>query len=271
MKRLKVQLLDLTSKFFSNIDHVLVPSIPISKWESFIKSISPIDNGHNLTIIGDESDGSYLLPNDFQGISMNISPGVGETWHFEKNLLEVYGIPSILLDASVDEPKGLPKEIEFIREFLVPIDRKGFGVSINRLVSDMKNRFGENVELMLQMDIEGSEYECLYWAEESDLANFRILAIEFHDMELWIQNSHFVRRIEPIFQKLLKQFDVVHSNSNNHSHTFYYKGRFVPSALELTFHRKDRSMLTRTPSRKSPRFAPSSRLNTSTRTPFSSK
>ena len=96
---MKVWIRDLISERFQRIDHVLIPSVQFNKFSTFVQSITPIDNGHKLIRVGPASDGSYLLPDDLNGIRMNISPGVGKTFQFENALLEEHGIPSIILDA----------------------------------------------------------------------------------------------------------------------------------------------------------------------------
>lgn len=270
MNHLKVRIRDWISERFHRIDHVLVPSVPFEKFAKFVRSISPIDNGHHLRRIGPLSDGSYLLPDDLREIALNISPGVGKTFQFEKALLDEFQIPSIMLDASVESPMNLPKEIEFVAKFVFPQNNSDEGISINELVTLATAKLG-GADFMLQMDIEGAEYEILKYIKTQDLLRFRILAIEFHDMELWVQNAFYSRTVDPIFSKLLEHFDIVHSRSHNSSHTFYYKGFFIPSALELTFHRKDRLV-----ARNGYRQLPSTldfvdNLYTSQKTPFSLK
>jgi len=241
MNFLKVRLRDLISSSFSCVDHILVPSVPADKWSLFVQKLKPVDNGYQLIRVGPASEGSYLVPDDLDGLALNISPGVGETWQFEKSILEDFQIPSWMIDASVPIPPTLPDQMEFFDQFLVPHPSLDSGISISELVLRADEIYGTESEYMLQMDIEGAEFECLLYAKRSDLLRFRILAIEFHDMELWVQNSFFSKTLMPIFTKLLNEFDVVHSRANNHAHTFIYKGYFIPSALELTFHRKDRS------------------------------
>jgi hypothetical protein len=240
VKNLKVQLRDWISERFQRINHVLVLSVPLEKFSTFVQSIAPIDNGHKLIRVGPPSDGSYLLPDDLIGIGVNISPGVGPTFQFENALLNEYGIPSIMLDASVDMPFNLPKELEFIHKFVVPQNGSDAGVSISELVSRATKRYGENIDFMLQMDIDGPEYEILKYVSPQDLLRFRIIVVEFHDLDLWVQNAYFESTCLPIFSKLIEYFDVVHSSANNDSHTFRYKKFFMPTGLELTFHRKDR-------------------------------
>jgi|688.fasta_scaffold89745_4 hypothetical protein len=242
MRQLKVRIRDEISRIFHRIDHVLVPSVPRERFSLFVESIKPIDNEIPLIRVGPSSDGSYLLPDDLNGIGVNISPGVGETFQFEYDLLTEYRIPSIMCDASVEIPSNLPCGLTFIQEFIVPCSNSKQGISMSELVSLATTMFGKDVDFMLQMDIEGAEYEILKQTNPQNLLRFRILAIEFHDIELWCQNVFFSTTLLPIFDILLKYFDVVHSRSNNSSHTFSYKGYFMPSALELTFHRKDRSV-----------------------------
>ena len=271
MRDIKVRIRDWVSERFHKIDHVLVPSVPSEKFSSFVNSISPIDNGYELIRIGPPTDGSYLLPNDLEGVGLNISPGVGKTFQFESALLKEYGIPSVMLDASVAAPSNLPDEIQFVDKFVVPHSNSASGISISELVTQATARYGNNVDFTLQMDIEGAEYEILKYAKSNDLQRFRILAIEFHDMELWIQNAFYSRTILPVLTKLLEHFDVVHSRAHNSSHTFRYKGFFIPSALELTFHRKDR-MIAQNRYRKLPSELDFiDNLYTSQNTPFSLK
>jgi len=193
MKHLKVWIRDWISERFQRIDHVLIPSVQSEKFSKFVQSITPLDNGHKLIRVGPASDGSYLLPDDLNGIRINISPGVGKTFQFENALLKEHAIPSIMLDASVEAPINLPQEIEFVEKFVVPLRDSDAGVSISELVSQATTKFGVDVDFMLQMDIEGAEYEILNYVNPQDLLRFRILAIEIYDMDIWVQNKFYSR------------------------------------------------------------------------------
>jgi hypothetical protein len=106
-------------------------------------------------------------------------------------------------------------------------------------VSEATTKFGREFHLILQMALEIAEYEILKYVNPQDLLCLRILTIEFHDMKLWIQNTFYLRFLFPAFSKLFEHFDVVNPRAHNSSHTFCFKGFFMPSALELKFHRKD--------------------------------
>lgn len=57
-----------------------------TKIESFFRMFYPYDLGYELIRIGSENDGGYLVPNILNEVNTCISPGVGHTNSFEKDL-----------------------------------------------------------------------------------------------------------------------------------------------------------------------------------------
>jgi hypothetical protein len=92
---------------------------------------------------------------------------------------------------------------------------------------------------MLQMDIEGSEYEVLLDTDDDLLRRFRIMVIEFHDLDELFNKFGF-KFINLVFKKILKQFEVVHIHPNNSNKPFGYLNYQGFHAMEFTFLRKDR-------------------------------
>ncbi len=58
---------------------------PKEKVEGLIKSLHPIKTEHELVRWGAKHDGGYLIPNDFEGIRVLFSPGVGGVSAFEED------------------------------------------------------------------------------------------------------------------------------------------------------------------------------------------
>ncbi|PGH39140.1 MAG: methyltransferase [Candidatus Nephrothrix sp. EaCA] len=97
----------------------------------------------------------------------------------------------------------------------------------------------DSSDLILQMDIEGNEYEVISHASQELLTRFRIIAIEFHELdELFC--SFGLRIIQSAFAKLLKNFSVVHLHPNNCGCLARFKEYALPKTMEVTFLRKDR-------------------------------
>ena len=92
---------------------------------------------------------------------------------------------------------------------------------------------------MLQMDIEGAEYDVLMDIEDQLLQRFRILVIEFHDFDQLFNKFGF-KLIYQTFAKILRYFDIVHIHPNNSNQPIRYLGYETFHALEFTFLRKDR-------------------------------
>ena len=87
------------------------------------------------------------------------------------------------------------------------------------------------------MDIEGGEYEVILNTPTALLKQFRILAIEFHNLDMLSERFAF-DIISRCFEKLLKDFVVVHGHPNNYLPADRY-GRFeLPPLIEMTFYNR---------------------------------
>lgn len=189
--------------------------------------------------LGGCSDGGYFVPDCLEGITSCISPGVGHTIQFEKDLRQKYCIPSVLVDATVNEPIDLPEDCVFLSMLVAPISETSRKqISIRDLISYSDSKFGSG-DLILQMDIEGSEIDILKHISETDLRRFRILVIEFHYLGLWGINEYFDQYIWPIFEKITNSFEIFCVEPNLHSRGPRIHGVQLPAALEITFLRFD--------------------------------
>ena len=94
-------------------------------------------------------------------------------------------------------------------------------------------------DLILQMDIEGAEFEALFSASAQLLAQFRIMIIEFHYLQE-LFNKPFFTLASRAFQKLLQTHSVVHIHPNNCCGSIKGGGLEIPRVAEFTFHRNDR-------------------------------
>lgn len=65
-----------------------------------ISWLSPVEAGHPLVRVGDDRDGSYLLPDDLEGIAACLSPGADDRISFER-FFRSRDVPYYLADASL--------------------------------------------------------------------------------------------------------------------------------------------------------------------------
>ena len=200
----------------------------------FLKKINVYHT--DLIRLGSDHDGGYLVPNDLKGISGCFSPGVDNKVQFEKDLAK-QNIPSYLLDYSID---CLPEENK-----LFTFEKKYLGVNNDNMTINFNtwiNKYFKkesNDEFILQMDIEGSEYEVLLNLENSLLKKFRVMIIEFHSFNNLLHPAGY-RQINALFDKILEYFYIVHIHPNNIFPVINAMGISIPTLLEFSFIRKDR-------------------------------
>jgi len=186
----------------------------------------------SLTRIGPKNDSGYLLPENLDDIDYCISPGVGDAFEFEINLKKKWNIQSLLIDGTLK--KSLEDKIRNLNEFKF--------INKNLSNKDTKNQISfstilksfENKKLMLQMDIEGSEYNILNNISESHLKRFNYIVIEFHDFDQ-IKKNLLNKKIFGIIDKINKYFTLIHIHPNNCCDVFKVSSINIPNVFEATY------------------------------------
>lgn len=213
-----------------------------AKVENLVKSLRPRGIVSPLIRIGPAGDGGYLLPDDLDGISACISPGVSFETGFDA-AIAARGIDVYMADASVDGPPCPDPRFHFMKKFLDVFEDDSH-IRLDTLCGSAPAKG----DLLLQMDIEGAEWRVLLDATPETLKRFRIMVIEFHDLkELFGRFSHDM--IQATFKKLLNTHSVVHIHPNNASPMVNFFGLSVPPLVEITFYRNDRAFTNERPSR----------------------
>lgn len=203
-----------------------------------LQRLRPRSSGHPLLRFGPQGDGGYLLPDDLNGIIACFSPGVCETSGFEMDCAS-RGMPVYMADASVSGPADCSPLFHFKKKFLGSEDRGDF-MTMQRWVDEaLQDRAGD---LLLQMDIEGYEYEVLNSVNESLLQRFRIVIVEFHNLRTMLngRSAHW-QGIRAAVDRLLAHHTCVHAHPNNTAAIDKARDVEIPDLMELTFLRTDRS------------------------------
>lgn len=212
----------------------IVPTTNPLLLHNFLKMVHPVATNHPLIRLGCEGDGGYLVPDDLEGISACFSPGVSTVADFELSIAE-RGIPCYLADYSVDQAP--------VQHPLISFEKKFLGLENNEVFTTLdawvEKHAPNRTDFLLQMDIEGAEYDVLFDVSDETLQQCRILVIEFHHLDRLITNEGF-RFLNLIFKKLDKYFKVVHIHPNNCAPSYVYDEFEIPPIMEFTFLRRDR-------------------------------
>jgi hypothetical protein len=209
-------------------------SASAARVERFLELFVPEVIDQPLIRVGSKHDGGYLIPDDLEGIGYVISPGVGPVVDFDADMA-ARGIDVVMLDASV---KGPP--IKNDRFHFKPVFLDSYVSDTTTTIDAEVAALPADVDLLLEMDIEGSEWKVIHSMSAESQRRFRIMAIEFHPIT---EAAHKWRLpdFESGIRKLLTTHRIVHVHLNNASSAVRLGGHRVADAIEVTFHRRDRS------------------------------
>lgn len=211
------------------------PETPVQSVVELIRDLRPVLPQCGMVRIGAQGDGGYLVPDCITGCEACFSPGVSDVSDFEKDCANM-GMKVFLADASVEKPALESDRFEFRKSYLGASNRENF-ITLDRWVSE--SDVSADSDLVLQMDIEGYEYESFLAVSESLLKRFRVIVVEFHDLQHMFNLMSFNSTLRPTFQKLLATHQVVHHHPNNNRQLFEHRGIQIPPLLETTFLRRD--------------------------------
>lgn len=199
----------------------------------FFRLLRPTHTGWNLIRLGSSGDGGYLVPNDIDGMTQLFSPGVSDQTGFDLEMA-ARGISCFLADPVL--PKSLPTHPRIQFKQLALGDGQNGTITLKHWGE--QNRL-ESGNAILQMDIEGAEWQVLRSAGEY-IRHFRIMIIELHDIHHLVSGwRQFLRALIPILH-IRMAFDVVHAHQNNVPPTANLQGHIVPKVIEITLHRRSR-------------------------------
>ena len=205
-----------------------------------IEGLKVVPIHDELVRVGPDRDGGYLVPDVFDGVDYCFSPGVADCSEFELQLAN-RGIKVFMADQSVQSPSAVHQNFDFI-EFYISSNNSP---SEQLITLDTWYEHKLNItpsatspEAILQMDIEGSEYQVLHSISNALLSRLRVIIIEFHKLYQLADRFSF-SLIAPAIEKLINSHSVVHIHPNNNRKSIKIFGLEIPATLEITFLRND--------------------------------
>ena len=120
-----------------------------------------------------------MLPNCLDDINGCFSPGVGNNIGFEKNILD-RGISTYFLDHTINNFNFKIEKYESFTQKKLNIYDDEKNITLESWMNNCLLNENKKNDLIIQMDIEGSEWNVLNQTSNNILKNFRIMVVEFH-------------------------------------------------------------------------------------------
>lgn len=131
--------------------------------QALLTKLRPMCTDKELIRLGPVGDGGYLVPDDLVGIEACFSPGVGVLSGFEKECADS-GMRIFLADGSVEQPAESHQLFRFTKKYIGALTNERCMTIDSWVEEALPDTQGD---LLLQMDIEGSEYEVLFVVSEN--------------------------------------------------------------------------------------------------------
>jgi len=205
-------------------------SLEEEELRGMLTRLRPLKFNGSLSRFGPDWDGGYMLPEDVRQVDVVFSPGVSSSSTFELAFASL-GIPCFLADASVDGPLQKHELFNFQKKFLGNSNNADT-ITLESWVTD---NFANMSKGLLQMDIEGAEWDVLESANPETLGKFRVIVVELHNLHL-LWKDEFRLRATEVFRKLSISHFPAHLQVNNFSLPVRLSESLaLPPSVELTF------------------------------------
>jgi hypothetical protein len=206
--------------------------------QRLLSLLRPLDVvGPSLVRKGRNGDGGYvMLDAGIEGVAYSLGVNDEVSWDVDmvKAGCQVYQYDHTVSSAPVTHPS-----IHFFKTGIAAENSPdGVFKSLEYLLETNGHR-GRR-DLILKMDIEGSEWEVIEGLQTSTLDQFSQILAEWHFPEFSnIADPEELERVLSVFEKLNQTHQVIHVHANNYGRMGIIGGVSLVEGLEVTYLRRD--------------------------------
>jgi hypothetical protein len=186
--------------------------------------------GKNKIRIGHESDGGYVMLDDFGATRFALSLGVGAEMTWDVAMADL-GLDVHQFDYTIEAPPFRHDRVYFHQSRIAAIAE-----GTDHSLSSAQTLGGRQI-CIIKMDIEGDEWSVLDAAVEGDFDNVTQLICEFHDFDK-VDDERWFNCAERVLRSLSEIFCVVHVHANNNGALNVRGNMAFPEILEVSFANK---------------------------------
>lgn len=204
----------------------------VGRLRALLSKLRPMQAvGHRKARFGSKHDGGYILLDDFQSIDTVLSFGVEHNAEFDLQMAQ-RGMLVRQYDHTVESAPAQHSSIIWEKKKISPHLMEGTETLSNILKRCDKG--GNSRNTILKLDIEHDEWPVFDTTSEQDLCKLAQITGEFHGFD-YLADRQRLGIVERVFQKIGKNFAVIHVHANNYCDITNIFGLTIPYVLELTF------------------------------------
>jgi hypothetical protein len=182
---------------------------------------------------GSRHDGGYIMLDDFAGITGAFSFGISSNVKWDVAMANK-GLPIWQYDYTVDGPPVPHPNFEFHKVRIGHDEEDATPTrSLSRLIDERPGG-----DIILKMDIEGSEWEVFAGIDPDRLKVFRQILLEVHDFHK-VTDPSWRESATRALDNLSQHHAVYHVHGNNFPALVHAGDVTVTKALEVSYARKD--------------------------------
>lgn len=193
-------------------------------------------SGFRKIRIGSESDGGYVMLDDFEAVDLALSFGVDTNVDWDLAIAE-RGIAVQQFDHTVCASPVSHPLLGFRRKRVVGSRPMVSDVTIASILAEAG--VARDASVILKCDIEGDEWFVLRHCAPEQLQRFSQIIIEFHDFARAIDEDWSQTALE-VLSKLTAHFAVFHVHGNNWRPLISIGGELFPDVLEVSLASRSR-------------------------------
>lgn len=188
--------------------------------------------GRQKVRVGGDDDGGYVMIDDFEGIRVCYSLGVGPDVSFDDDLASK-GIEIYQYDHTVEQTPLSNSRFHFFKQGIAgKSDPDNNMYSLQDLM--FRNGHSNLDKMILKFDIEDAEWEMLESLPDNALERFSQIVGEFHYLSR-ASDYKWCERFYRVFRTITKTHALLHVHANNWGPLNVIGNVPVPDLLELTF------------------------------------
>ena len=200
--------------------------------------LTPMDvSGKTKIRLGDNGDGGYVtiepeFKNNNDGIAYSFGISTSDPWSME---MVKKGYEVFQYDGTIESSPDNHPMIHFFKFMITgSLDTNPNEKNIQQILKDHAH-YGKNI--MLNIDIEGAEWDFFDSITKEEILQFEQIIVEFHSFSL---NDNELQKKVNILKKINETHQCIHLHANNCGPVIVLRAlHLLPTVMEASYIRKD--------------------------------